>query len=128
MYLGENYVRVVCERVWRKLKKCALKKNLATGSLDWLVTSKSPIWHTCEACRGSWRVTPAIALQDKTSSLARQLARDSNSQLVPIVSSSRQNALFGCNWLFTFLIYLTINTLIPTKCRELPERILREKP
>ena len=32
------------------------------------------------------------------------------------------------NWLFTFLTYTTINTLIPTKCRELLERILREKP
>ena len=39
----------------------------------------------------------AEALQDKTSSLARQLARDSNSQLVLVANSSRQNALFGCN-------------------------------
>ena len=31
-------------------------------------------------------------------------------------------------WLFTFLTYPTINTLIPTKCWELPERILRENP
>ena len=32
------------------------------------------------------------------------------------------------NCLFAFLIHTTINTFIPTKCRELPERILREKP
>ena len=31
-------------------------------------------------------------------------------------------------WLFTFLTYPTIYILIPTKCRELSERILREKP
>ena len=32
------------------------------------------------------------------------------------------------NCLFTFLIYTTINTLIPMKCKKLLERILREKP
>ena len=26
------------------------------------------------------------------------------------------------------ILHLTINTLIPTKCRELPQRILRDKP
>ena len=109
--------------VWENVKKsqkCAIQESLAT--------SKSPEWHMCEACRGSWRVTPAVALQDKTSSLTRQLAHDSNSRLIPITSSSRQNALFGCNWLFAFLIHFTINTLIPMKCRELSERILGEKP
>ena len=30
-------------------------------------------------------------------------------------------------WIFTFLMYPTMNTLIPTKCRGLPESILREK-
>ena len=32
LYLGENYVRVVCKRVWRNLKK-----SLMTGSCDWRV-------------------------------------------------------------------------------------------
>ena len=36
----------------------------------------------------------AIALQEKTSNLPRQLAHDSNSRLVPVMSSSRQNTLF----------------------------------
>ena len=97
---------------------------------DWISrlapTSKLPEWHTCEACRER-RVTPVIALQDKTSSLARQLAHDSNLRLVLVARSSRQNAMFGCNWLFAFLIHPIINTLIPTKCNELVERILREK-
>ena len=42
LYLGENYVRVLCERVWRKLKMCALKKSLAIGSRNWLATGESP--------------------------------------------------------------------------------------
>ena len=33
---------------------------------------------------------------------------------------------FAEKWLFTFLTYPTINTLIPTKCRELLERNYRE--
>ena len=69
--------------------------------------------------QGSWRVTTAGALQDKTSSLARQLARDSNSWLVPVVRLSSQNALFDENQFFTFLIHTITNTLIPMKCREL---------
>ena len=51
-----------------------------------------------------------------------------SSRLILVASSSRQNALFVENWPFAFLIHPIINTLIPTKCRELPERILREKP
>ena len=39
----------------------------------------------------------AEALQEKTSSLARQLAHDSNLRLVLVARSSRQNAMFGCN-------------------------------
>ena len=78
--------------------------------------------------QGSWRVTPVGALQDKTSRLARQLARSLNSWLVPVVSCCRQNALFDENWLFAFLTHSTINTLIPMKCRKLLERTLKEKP
>ena len=36
MYLGENHVRVVCERMWKKAQDCALSRNsrlnLAIGS------------------------------------------------------------------------------------------------
>ena len=100
LYLGGNHVRVVCERVWRKAQECALKEGLATGSHDWLSTGESPkeahVWNM----QGSWTVTPAGALQDKTSSLARPLACDSNSQLIPIASSSRQTALFVTNLTF----------------------------
>ena len=58
--------------VWesvKKYQKCAIQRSLTT--------SKSPEWHTCEACKRSWRFMLAVALQEKTSSLARQFARDS---------------------------------------------------
>ena len=63
LYLGGNHIRVVCERVWRKAQKCALKKSLMTS----LRLASRQRRHTCEACRGSWRFMPAVALQDKTS-------------------------------------------------------------
>ena len=101
LYLGGNYVKVVCEKVWRKLK-CVHPRR--ASRLD-LTTSESPkvahVWST----QGSWRDTLAIALQDKTSNLAKQLAYDSNSRLVPVARSSRQNALFG--WNITFRISYT---------------------
>ena len=38
--LGGNYVRVVCERVWRNAQDCAVKQGLASGSRGWLATGK----------------------------------------------------------------------------------------
>ena len=52
--------------------------------------------------QGSWIVKPAGALQEKTSSLVRQLAYDSNSQLSQVARPSRQTTLFGKNWPFAF--------------------------
>ena len=77
LYLGGNHVRVVCERVWRKAQECALKKGLATRSRDWLAIGKSPKVAHMWSMQGSWKIMPAVALQDKTSSLAKPLARDS---------------------------------------------------
>ena len=54
----------------------------------------------------SWRVAPAVALQYKSPRLARPFARGLNSWLNPVARSSRQNTLFGKNWLFTFLLTL----------------------
>ena len=48
----------------------------------------------------------AVALQDKSPRLARPFARSLNLRLNPVVRSSRQNTLFGKNWLFTFLLTL----------------------
>ena len=54
----------------------------------------------------SWRVAPAVALQDKSPRLARPFSRGLNSRLNLVTRSSRQNTLFGKNWLFTFLLTL----------------------
>ena len=81
----------------------------------------------CEACR---------KLKGHNSqSTTRQKVQSSlivNSQLKLMTCSSCKSELPKCPILqknvFTFLAYSTINILIPTKCREISERILREKP
>ena len=55
-------------------------------------------------------------------SLAKQLARNS----FHLRGWVARMPCLDENRLFTFLTYTTINTLIPTKCRELLERIQRE--
>ena len=49
---------------------------------------------------------PAVAQQDKSPRLAKPFARSLNSRLNLVARSSRQNTLFGKNWLFTFLLTL----------------------
>ena len=61
--------------------------------------------HTCQACQ-KLKVAPAVALQDKSPRLAKSFARGLNWRLNPVARSSRQNTLFGKNWLFTFLLTL----------------------
>ena len=39
LYFGGNYVRVVCERVWRIAQVCAKKQGLAVGSREWLTVA-----------------------------------------------------------------------------------------
>ena len=56
-------------------------------------------------------------------SLARQLARDLSHSWDWVA----RMPCYAEKWLFTFLTYTIINTLISMKCRELPERILRKK-
>ena len=125
--LGGNHVRVVCERVWR-IQVCVHSEafsrlELMSGSR--LMTRQNA---TCVKHARSWRVMIARALQDKEYSLAWELSHDSNLRLIPVVSELVEHPILQKKWLFTFLTYPTINTLIPTKCREFPERILREKP
>ena len=40
----------VCESV-KKTQVVCIQRSLATGSRNWLMTSKSPKCHTCEECR-----------------------------------------------------------------------------
>ena len=61
--------------------------------------------YTCQACQKLKR-RANCSLQDKSPKLARPFARDLNSQLNPVVRSSRQNILFGKIWRFTFLLTL----------------------
>ena len=93
--------------LWKSVKRTQDVCN-SKESHDWLVIGKSPKWDTCEARRGSWRVTTTGALQDKTSSPARQLARNS-------FQSRGWLARMPClveTWLFALLIHPTINTLL----------------
>ena len=123
LYVGGKYVRVVCESVCEEISRSVQFKGVSRLEL---ATGKSPEWHTCEACRGSWRVTTVGALQDKASSLTRQLAHDSNSWLIPIARLSCQNALF--DWNLTFRNPHTHHYKYPyTFQREFWERNPREK-
>ena len=105
MYLGGNHVRVVCERV----KNCSSLCKEA-GTRGWISRvacgCKPPEWCTRAKHAKCWSVAPAVALQDKSPRLARLFARSLNSRLNPVTRLSRQNTLFGKNWLFTFLLTL----------------------
>ena len=122
LYLGGNNVRVVCERVWRNSSWVHLRGvsqlDLATDSR---LASRQSVTRVKYA--GSWRVMTARALQDKKYSLAWQLTRDS------FQSRGRVTRMpyFAKNWFFTFLSYLTINTLIPTKCIVLKREPIERK-
>ena len=100
----------MCERMWRKLKLCAFKEvsrlDLTTDSRLASRQSATRVKHV-----GSWRVTTAGALQDIKYSLAKQLARDSHSQLIPLVRLSCQNALL-CRKM-TFHIPYTLYSKYP---------------
>ena len=76
------------------------------GSCGWLAACKPPESCTHAKHARSWRVAPAVALQEKSPKLARPFSRSLNSRLNPVARSSRQNTLFGKNWLFTFLLTL----------------------
>ena len=78
-------------------------------------------WHACEACRGAEESRQLFHYRTK---LPIWLARDSFQSRGRVTKTPYLLE----TWHFEFHTYPTINTLIPTKCRELPERILREKP
>ena len=90
----------MCKRVWRIAQDCAKKQGLVAGSRGWLAACKPPECCTRAKHAKSWRVAPA------SPRLARPFALGLNSRLNPIARSSRQNTLFGKNWLFTFLLTL----------------------
>ena len=117
-----------CVRVCEELLKCVqrskdLRLDLAGGSR----LQVARLMHTCQACQKLKR-RASCSLQDKSPRLARPFARSLNLRLNPVARSSRQNTLLAkYDFSHSFSPYY-IYTLIPTIQRELPERILREKP
>ena len=114
--------------VWESVKKCSKLCSEA----------ETCGWISMEACglQAAKRCTHAEHTRElnshaswstsgQKSSLAIQLARGLNLRFSQVVRPSHQPALFWKNWLFTFLTYPTINTLIPTKCGV---AIQKEKP
>jgi len=93
LYLGGNQVRVVCERVCRKVQECALKKSLATGSRNWQVAKGGThVKHVGELKgHASWSIIGQNFQIGQTVSLRLKLA------LILVTSSSCQNALFDEN-------------------------------
>ena len=112
----------------KNLSSLCIKKQLATGSRDWLVNGDSPKCVTCVEHAGSWRVKTVGSLHDKNYRLAFLLFSDWNSRLIPVMSDLPVHPILLKTDFSHFISYPTINTLIPMKCREYPERILREKP
>ena len=96
----------MCVKEWEELLKCVQR----AGTRGWISRvargCKPPEWCTRAKHAKCWSVAPAVALQDKSPRLARLFARSLNSRLNPVTRLSRQNTLFGKNWLFTFLLTL----------------------
>ena len=100
----------MCERVWRNAQDCVVKQGLAAGSRGWLAACKPPDDAHEWSMQRSWTVMPAVALQDKNSRLAIQLARGLDLWLSQVARPSHQSTLLWKNWLFTFLSHSSINT------------------
>ena len=83
--------------------------------------------HNCETCKKLKGHDSWITIRQKGQSGQPVILR-----LELMTSPTREwvarTSYFAEKWLFKFLIYPIINTLIPTKCRQLLEKILREKP
>ena len=90
-----------------------------TRSRDLQVAKVTHMW----SIQGVERSRQLLHYRNKMYSLVRHLARNSFQSRGWVARMPYLDETL----LFTFLTYTIINTLIPTKCRELLERILREK-
>ena len=115
LYLGGNNVRVVCEKNVKNSSVWAFKRFLATGN--------SPKCHTWSMQEVKWS-RQLEHYRTKIDSQAWQLTSNSFHSRDWVA----RMPCFAEKWLFIFLMYPTINIFISTKCRELLERILKEKP
>ena len=128
LYLGGNHVRVVCERVWRIAQVCAKKQGLAIGSRRWSrLASRQNVAHV-----------PSMPEAEKSRQLlhyktkvpgwpGRLLAAWTRNSTKSRGQVARTPCLGKTDFWHSFSPYY-IYTLIHTILRELPERILREKP
>ena len=104
LYLGGNYVKVVCEKSMKNSSVWAFRgfSRLDLASDSWLATRQNAT-HVKHA--RSWRVTTTGALQDKKYSLTWQLSRDSSTRKTKLP----EYPVMQKKWHFTFLTYTTIN-------------------
>ena len=128
MYLGWNNVRVVWSRVWKIDQECVTRSD---SQLDLATNSRVVTRQKCSVRVkhvGSWRVRTTGSLQDKKYNLANLLTSDWNLWFILVASDLLvHHVLLKTNFSHS-ISYSIINTLIPTKCREVPKRILKEKP
>ena len=128
MYLGANNVKVVCERLWRFDQEFATRRWLATR----LATDSRVV--TCQNEAHMWSMQ-----EDEESGQLNHYKTKStvwlslvigywNSRLIPVASDLPVHPILLKSDFSHSISYLTINTFIPMKFRELLERILREKP
>ena len=116
--------------MWKSYKGCvweSAKNSSVCAIKSTLVTDDSPKYHTCEACRklkghDSWSTIGQKGQFGQSVILRLKLATCPSREWVT------RNPCFAGKWLFTFLTCPTINTFIPTKCREFSKRFLREEP
>ena len=102
LYLGGNYVRVVCEGVWKFDQVYAIKEHLKIGSHDWLVSGDSPevshVWSMHEV-KGSWQLD-----HYRTKSTVWLLCWRLEIVTHPSRESLTKALYFVEKWLFTFLL------------------------
>ena len=118
LYLGGFVVRVVSEIECWMLKSVQENRvsRLDLASDSWLQAARS----ACQKLKrhASWSTTG----QNRTT------GRSVIAWLDLATQSSREPSLFWKTWRFTFFSHPSVNTPYTHKKRELPKRILREKP
>ena len=128
LYLGGNHVRVVCERIWKiqmcervwKIQVCVQSRGFSHLELasDLRLMTRQSATHDSLA---SWGTTGQKGQSCQSIIWRLKLAT------CPSCKWVARTPCFAEKWLFTFLTYPTINTLIPIKCKVFLERILRNK-
>ena len=128
LYLGGILVKVVSEIVWRNAQECARKTKTRTGSRRWLVATSRQKLLTCQACQKLKRhANCSTTGRNRTtgcSVISRlELATQSSHEAKPRASPVLKNLTLHIPFSPQYNI-----PLLPTKEKELLERILREKP